>query len=106
MSETTILWVLAISTVGTFLLRYSFLWLNDRLPFSERVAGWLKLIPATAIVSLIVPALIASPSVLTAEGAPKLCAALVATLVMWKMRSATLMLLLGMVTFWLLRAFG
>lgn len=106
MSETTILWVLIISTLGTFLLRYSFLWLNDRLPFSERVAGWLKLIPATAIVSLIVPAFIASPSVLTAEGAPKLCAAFVATLVMWKMRSATLMLLLGMVTYCLLRAFG
>lgn len=106
MSETTILWVLVISTLGTFLLRYSFLWLNDRIPFSERVAGWLKLIPATAIVSLIVPALIASPSALTAEGVPKLCAAFVATFVMWKMRSATLMLLLGMVTFWLFRAYG
>lgn len=101
MSEATILWVLIISSLGTFLLRYSFLWLNDRLPFPERVGEWLKLIPATAIVSLIVPALIASPSALTSEGVPKLCAAIVAALVMWKMRNATLMLLLGMATFWL-----
>ncbi|MNB70010.1 Branched-chain amino acid transport protein (AzlD) [compost metagenome] len=100
------LWVLAISTLATFFLRYSFLWLNDRLPFTERVGEWLKLIPATAIVSLIVPALIASPSALTAEGAPKLCAAIVATLVMWKTRNATLMLLLGMATFWLIRGIG
>lgn len=106
MSETTILWVLFISTLGTFLLRYSFLWLNDRLPFSTRVAEWLKLIPATAIVSLIVPALIASPSALTAAGAPKLCAAIVAMLVMWKMRNPILMLLLGMATFWLIRGLG
>lgn len=106
MSETTILWVLVISTLATFFLRYSFLWLHDRLPFPERVGEWLKLIPATAIVSLIVPALIDSPSALTAVGAPKLCAAIVATLVMWKTRNATLMLLLGMATFWLIRVIG
>lgn len=64
MTETTILWVLIISTLGTFLLRYSFLWLNDKVQFPEQVGEWLKLIPATAIVSLIVPALIAPPSVL------------------------------------------
>ncbi|EIL6545343.1 AzlD domain-containing protein [Salmonella enterica] len=103
MSETTILWVLIVSSIGTFLLRYSFLWLNDRMPFPERLGEWLKLIPATAIISLIVPALTSSPSALTVEGIPKLCAMIVATLVMWKTRNVTLMLLLGMVTFWLTR---
>lgn len=98
MTENTIWIVLIISTIGTFLLRYSFLWLNDKIQFSDTAAEWLKLIPATAIVALIVPALMASPSVL--EGGSKLCSSIVAILIMWKTRSSTLTLVIGMATLW------
>lgn len=98
------IWVVLItSTIGTFLLRYSFLWLNDKIQFSDTVAEWLKLIPATAIVSLIVPALMASPSVLEGGGGQKLCSLIVAILIMWKTRSPTLTLVIGMGTLWFIR---
>ncbi|MFA0628317.1 AzlD domain-containing protein [Vibrio sp. 10N.222.49.A3] len=103
MTDNMIWVVLIISTIGTFLLRYSFLWLNDKIQFSDTAAEWLKLIPATAIVALIVPALMASPSVLEGDGGPKLCSSIVAILIMWKTRSSTFTLIIGMATLWFIR---
>jgi len=105
MSNTMIGWVLAISALGTFLLRYSFLWLSDRYIFPKHVVEWLKLIPATAIAALIIPALIATPSVFMQGGIAKLGATAIAILTMWLLRSATWTLLLGMMTFWIIEWF-
>lgn len=101
MTETMILFVLIVSAVATFMLRFSFLWLDKKMAFPKAAAEWLKLIPSAAIMALIVPSLMASPSMVTAEGGPKLCAAIVSVIIMRLTRSAGLTLVVGMVALWL-----
>lgn len=104
MADTMIWIILIVSTIGTFLLRCSFLWLDGKVQFSEAAAEWLKLIPTTAIAALIVPALLSpSASGEVSSYIPKLLASTIAMVIMWKTRSATLTLVLGMATLWFIR---
>ncbi|QJY38014.1 AzlD domain-containing protein (plasmid) [Vibrio europaeus] len=101
MTQSMIWVVLITSAIATFLLRYSFLWLNGKRPFPDVAAKWLTLIPPAAIIALIVPSLMTSVDSANIEGAPKLVAALLAVVIMGRTRSAGSALVVGMLALWL-----
>lgn len=101
MSQSMIWAILLAATVGTFLFRYSFLWLSDRYPMPERMRQLLKYIPASVIAALTLPAIL-TPAIHDGNWhAPRFLAGVIAMLVMWRTRSALLTLVLGMVALWL-----
>lgn len=96
-----IIWViLIISTIGTFLLRFSFLWLDGKFQFSQTMSEWFRLIPATAIASLIVLALASPSSVNDPLWLAKLSAVVIAVIVMQVSRNALMTLIIGMISLW------
>lgn len=97
-------WVILLAaTAGTFLFRYSFLWLSGYLRMPERLEHALRFIPPAVLSAMTVPAIL-SPAVATADWhAPRLLAGIAGIVVMWGTRSSLQTLVWGMISLWLLR---
>jgi len=98
--------VLAIG-VGTFLIRFSFLFLFERLgDVPDRLERALRFVPAAVLSALVVPAVVAlslDPAGLAFEPA-KVVAAAVAAVVAWRTESVLATIAVGMATLWTLQA--
>lgn len=97
---TSTLWTIAIlGGIGTFLERWSFLSVAHRATaLPPMVREGLRMIPAAALAALVAPAVFRGGS---ADGSidlldPRLPAAVMAVLVMWRTRNIVLTLLVGM----------
>ncbi|MEE8601157.1 AzlD domain-containing protein [Euzebya tangerina] len=96
---TTSIWIITIAGgVITFLLRFSFLGLADRADqVSPQVREALRMIPAAALAALVAPAVLrAGPDGALDLLNPRVVAAGVALLVMWKTRHVVLTLTVGL----------
>ncbi|OIQ50376.1 Branched-chain amino acid transport protein (AzlD) [Pseudodesulfovibrio hydrargyri] len=105
MTDTAGFWVVgALLGLGTFLIRFSFILIVDKVTFPEAVIRMLRFIPASVLPAIIVPAVLLHGT----DGGPvslaRPVAALVAVLAAWKTRSILATILSGMGTLWLLRA--
>ena len=87
---------IALASIGTFLLRASFLVFASRLvdlpPLTQRV---LRQIPAAVLAALVVPALVRPEGTLDLWQ-PRLLAGVVAAAVSWRTRNVGLTLVVGM----------
>lgn len=89
-------WTIVLASLGTFVLRASFLAVADRLvdlpPLTQRI---LRQIPPAVLAALVVPALLRPEGTLDLWQ-PRLLAGVVAALVSWRTRNVGLTLVVGM----------
>lgn len=90
--------------IGTFLIRFSFILIVDRVTFPEAVNRMLRFIPASVLPAIIVPAVVLHGADGGLVGLARPVAALVAVLVAWKTRNILATIASGMIVLWVLRA--
>lgn len=91
--------------LGTFLIRFSFILIVDRVTFPDAVNRMLRFIPASVLTALIVPSvLLARTAGHEFAGWDRTLAALAAVLVAWKTRNIFATIAGGMGVLWLIRA--
>jgi branched-subunit amino acid transport protein len=104
-TDATGFWLVAVLLgLGTFLIRFSFILIVDKVSFPEAVVRMLRFIPASVLPAIIVPAVLLHGTDGNPVGLARPVAALVAVLVAWKTRSILVTILSGMGVLWLLRA--
>ena len=96
--------VVLVLALGTFLIRYSFILIMDKLTIPDSVHRMLRYIPASALTALVAPAVLLDGSSGGFAGWDKLAAASVAVLVAWKTRNIFFTIALGMATLWTFHA--
>ena len=90
--------------LGTFLIRFSFIYLIGRAEFPPTVTHMLKYIPPAVLSALVWPALVLSGGHISIGPANyRLWAGLVAVLVAWKTKNTILTITAGMVSLWLMQ---
>lgn len=92
--------------IGTFLIRFSFILIMDKLTLPDAVHKMLRFIPAAVLTALIVPSilLLHKNGVTTFAGWERLVAGLVAVLVAWKTKNILATISVGMIVLWGLKA--
>ena len=100
-------WPVALSMgVGTFLLRFSFILIMDKLTLPEAFTRMLRFIPASVLPALVAPAVLLhhSGAPLSPASLERPLAGLVAVAVAWRTRSVTATIASGMAALWILKA--
>lgn len=91
--------------LGTFLIRYSFILIMDKVTLPDAVHRMLRFIPAAVLPALVVPSvLLHKNGVTTFAGWERVIAASIAVLVAWKTRNVLATIGSGMVSLWVLKA--
>lgn len=91
--------------LGTFLIRYSFILIMDRITLPDMVQRMLRFIPASVLPALVVPAVVLHKNGVTSfAGWERVVAALIAVGVAWKTRSIIWTIASGMASLWLLKS--
>jgi len=107
MIEWSLWWLFLAVGLGTFALRLSFIELYGRLRIPALLQRALAYVPASVLAALVAPAVLLPGSahefVLLN---PRIPAAAVAVLVVWKSRNMLFSLVAGMGTLWLLQLLG
>lgn len=98
-------WVIIIGmALITFLLRFSFIALLDKITLPPVVERGLQYVPSAVLAALIVPALVYDDSGLNLSPLnPRLLAGLIAAVVAWRSRNILLTIAVGMAALWLLQ---
>ena len=101
----TIEWWIVILVVGAlnYFSRVSFIAIFARLEIPPTVLRALRFVPAAMLTAIVVPAVVfAAPGKLALSYTnPKLVAALIASLIAWRTKSASLTIVAGMIALWL-----
>ena len=97
-------WWTVILVVGAlnYLSRLSFIALFARVDMPPRVARALRFVPAAMLTAIVVPAVVfTAPATLSLSFAnPKLVAALIALVVAWRTKNASITIVVGMAALW------
>lgn len=104
--SSTMIWVTILGMgVITFLLRFSFIALLDKITLPPLVERGLQYVPAAVLAALIVPAMVYDSSGLLNVSPlnPRLLAGLIAAVVAWRSRNILLTIAVGMASLWLLQ---
>ncbi len=88
--------------MGTFMLRFSFIWLFGRGKVRPEIEQMLKFVPPSVLAALALPAFIFSSSAPFSFTNPRLLAGLVAAMVAWRSRNVLLTIVIGMAALWLI----
>lgn len=103
MSQGTLLWVMVLGGLITFLTRLSFIALEGKYAAPERFKRALPLVPVAALSALILPELLIDQGALSLIGNPRLLAGAIAVLVAWRWKNATLTITAGFIALFALR---
>ncbi|MBT3321080.1 MAG: AzlD domain-containing protein [Anaerolineae bacterium] len=91
--------------LGTFALRYSFIYLFGKVDVPDWLADALKFVPASVLAALVFPALVYSDGVLDISlNNIRLLAGIGGALVAWRTKNVMWTILVGMILFWVLQA--
>ncbi|MGE8064792.1 AzlD domain-containing protein [Pseudomonas sp. NPDC089569] len=107
MSDLSLWGIFLAVSVGTFVMRLSFVELHGRWRVPPLLSRALAYVPASVLAALVLPAVVypnGQGELLLSN--PQIPAALVAAGVAWKTRSTVLTLALGMATLWALKFSG
>lgn len=105
--NTTLLWLLFFAIgLGTFSLRFSFIYLFGKRTMPEWLRQALKYVPAAVLAALVFPALTHPTGTLDISISNlRLLAGLGGAIVAWKTRNVLWTLAAGMALLWILQAF-
>lgn len=100
------IWLLFLAiAVGTFSLRFSFIYLFGKIEMPDWLRRALRFVPASVLAALVFPALTHSAGVLDLSlGNVRLLAGIGGALVAWRTKNVLLTIVVGMVLFWILEA--
>ena len=100
------IWLLFLAlAVGTFALRFSFIYLFGKVDMPDWLRRALRFVPASVLAALVFPALTYPNGVLDLSlGNVRLLAGLGGALAAWKTRNVLWTIAVGMVVFWVLQA--
>jgi len=91
--------------LGTFIIRFSFILIMDKISLPDVLHRMLRFIPASVLTALIVPAVLLHKNGSTTWAEPeRVIAALVAVLVAWKTKNIMATIASGMMVLWGLQA--
>ena len=102
--ELYILGVIAVLVVSSFLTRAGYFLFGDYLPLSDSLLRALRYAPTAALAAIIVPELLPWQSGIGGLLDLRVGAVLIAILVFWRTRSTVMVIVGGMVGYWVLRA--
>jgi branched-subunit amino acid transport protein len=89
----------------TYMIRLSFIWFIGHRSIPPLLRRALRLVPPAVLTAIIFPEIFLPRGQLDLSlGNARLLAALLATLVAWRTRSAVLTIIVGMLSVWLLQA--
>lgn len=98
-----VLGAIGLLTLCSFLTRAGYFLFGDHIPLTDSVRSALRYAPTAALVGIVVPELLP-----WTESGPvadiRVLAALTAILVFWRTRSTVMVIVGGMVAYWILRA--
>ena len=99
-------WILFLAlAVGTFALRYSFIYLFGKMDMPDWLRNALKFVPASVLAALVFPALTYTNGTLDLTfNNIRLLAGIGGALVAWRTKNVMWTILVGMVLFWILQA--
>lgn len=98
-----ILGVIVVLTVCSFLTRSGYFLFGDHIPLGEGVRRALRYAPTAALIGIVIPELLPWQPSIGVVLDVKAIAALVAVGLYWRTRSTVLVIVGGMVAFWILR---
>ncbi|MFW7340238.1 AzlD domain-containing protein [Pollutimonas sp. H1-120] len=99
-----ILGVIGLLTLCSFLTRAGYFLFGDYFPLSESVRRALRYAPTAALIAIVVPELLPWRAGVGPVLDIKVVAALIAILIFWRTRSTVLIIVGGMMAYWLLKA--
>lgn len=104
--DTTVWLVIAAAGIGTFCIRFSFIYLFERLSdVPESVERALRFVPAAVLAALVVPAVVVvDGAVAVSPGNDRLLAGAVAAVVAWRTESILATIAVGMAALVVLQA--
>lgn len=86
---------------GTFLIRFSFIWLFGRGEVRPGVQRVLRFVPASVLSALILPSFVFPQQAAFSLGNERMWAGLIAAAIAWRTRNVLLTIAAGMVSLWL-----
>jgi len=100
------IWLLFIAiALGTFSLRFSFIYLFGKIEMPDWLRRALRFVPASVLAALVFPALTQPAGTLDLSlGNVRLLAGIGGALVAWRTKNVLLTIAVGMVLFWILQA--
>ena len=100
-------WLIFIAmAMGTFALRFSFIYLFGKVDVPDWLQDALRFVPASVLAALVFPALTYSESTLDLTlNNIRLLAGIGGALVAWRTKNVMWTIVVGMVLFWILQAF-
>ncbi|BCR04326.1 membrane protein [Desulfuromonas versatilis] len=87
---------------GTFLIRFSFIWLLGRGQVRPAVQRVLRFVPASVLSALILPSFVLPQHAAFSLGNERMWAGLIAAIVAWRTRNVLLTIGAGMAALWVL----
>ena len=100
--DSTSIWLIMVTIgAGTFLIRFSFIWLFGRGQIRPELQRVLRLVPAAVLAALILPSFALTQQGSFAFDNQRLWAGLVAAAVASRSRNILLIITAGMATLWL-----
>ena len=91
-------------TVCSFLTRSGYFLFGDYLPLTDKVRRALRYAPTAALIAIVIPELLPWTPGAPPEVGVKVFAAVIAVLVFLRTRSTVMVIVAGMLAFWLLNA--
>lgn len=98
-----ILGVIAVLTLCSLLTRSGYFLFGDHVPISESLRRTLRYAPTAALIAIVVPELLPWESGLAGLLDLRVAAVVIAVLVFWRTRSTIMVIVGGMVAYWLLQ---
>lgn len=103
MSKSQLILTIIIISIGTFVFRFSFIYLYGKFQLPEWVKKAMPFVPQAVLSALIFPAIIIKENMAwISPQNPRLVAGVIAMLIAWKTKSAILTIVIGLCVFWLM----
>ena len=103
MSNSELILTILIISIGTFIFRFSFIYLYGRVNLPEWLRRAMHFVPPAVLSALIFPAIILKENIIwISPQNPRLVAGLIAMIVAWRTKSSILPIVIGLGVFWLM----
>lgn len=103
MNNLKLILIITIISIGTFLIRFSFIYLHGRFKLPQWMENAMKYIPTAILSALIFPAILIKEDVIWISiQNPRLIAGAIAMFIAWKTKDLLLTTIVGLGIFWLI----
>lgn len=103
MNNTQLILTIILIGIGTFLFRFSFIYLYGRFELPNWIRRAMRYVPPAVLSALIFPAIVIKDEIIwISPQNPRLIAGIIAIIIAWKTKKLLLTIGVGMVLFWLI----